>query len=89
MTGDVKDFYIGIASKLQRIDKFIGHYDEYAIIYAPYLECVWKGKKKIQTGIIKLNPGEDIHFKFQPKLKKFSFSLVCLLLFFILNCLLS
>ena len=84
MTGDVFNFYIGIGSKLQRKHNYIGGYDEYAIIYNPYNGTLSKGLngRSNQLEVIKLKPGEDIHFRFQPKLKKFSISLVCLLLTF-------
>ena len=75
--------YIGIASKLQRKNTSIGDYDKNAILFSPRDWTVSKGSQTIQTGIAKSKYEGEIHFRFQPKLKKFSLSLVCLL--YILN----
>ena len=72
--------YIGIASKLQQKNTSIGDYDKNAILFSPRAWTVSKGDQTIQIGIPngKLYPGGEIHFRFQPKLKKFLISLVCL-----------
>ena len=68
---------IGIASKLKKKDTFIGDYDKNAILFSPRGWTVSKGDQTIQTEIAKDKYGGEIHFRFQPKLKKFSLSLVC------------
>ena len=69
--------YIGIASQLQRKSAFVGNYDQYAIIYSPAYGTIHKDRNQIQIETIKAESGGEIHFRFQPKLKKFSFSIVC------------
>ena len=69
--------YIGIASKLQRENNFVGNYDEYAIIYSASSGQVHKEKNTIQIDTIKAESGDEIDFRFLPKQKKFSFSIVC------------
>ena len=79
--------YIGIASKLQRENTFIANYDEYAIIYCPNNGLISIGREgnKILSNAkaIEFERGEAIHFRFQPKLKKFSFAMVCIILFMV------
>ena len=69
--------YIGIASQLQRKNAFVGNYDEYAIIYTPYAGKIHKERNKIRIDTLTAGIHEEIHFRFQSKLKKFSFSIVC------------
>ena len=76
ITGHVFDFYIGIASKLDPKSYFIGNYDEHAIIYAPHDGSIHKEKNQVSINASKAKSGEEIHFRFQPKLKKISLTLV-------------
>ena len=76
ITGHVFDFYIGIASKLERKTNFIGSYDEYAIIYAAQDGSIRKQRNSVCINTSKAKSGEEIHFRFQPKLKKISLTLV-------------
>ena len=71
--------YIGIASKLQRKNDFVGQYDEYAIIYFPHTGKIYKKGQKNEIYAIKVESSGEIHFRFQPKLKKFSLSMVCII----------
>ena len=70
----------GITSELQRKKGWIEDFDENAIIYSPCYGTIWKNKRKVQGDITKLESGDEIHFKFSPKLKKFSISIVCLVM---------
>jgi hypothetical protein len=65
--------YIGIASKL-RINSSISDFDENSIFYAPHVGKIRKGNTVIRRNIIKAKKGDEIHFRFQPKLKKFTIS---------------
>ena len=67
---------IGIASKLQQTDDLIFNYDENSILYSPYYENIYKGKNIVRNNIIKAKTGDELHFRFQPKLKKFRISIV-------------
>ena len=67
----------GIATKLQRIDEMIKSYDENAIIFFPFQGSIYKGWEIIQQNITRATKGDEIHFRFQPKLKKLSISFVC------------
>ena len=69
--------FIGIASKLQQ-DKWIEEIDENAIIYFPHDGEIYTGNKLFQENIIIAKNGDEVHFRFQPKLKKFSISFVSL-----------
>ena len=71
--------YIGITSELQARDDWVESYDENSIICSPL------GKWIVVEGLLsnfssqilpRATSGDEIHFKFQPKLKKFSISLV-------------
>ena len=68
--------YIGIASQLQRKNAFVGNYDEHSIIYSPAYGKIHKDRNQIHIDTIKAESGGEIHFRFQPKLKKLLFSLV-------------
>ena len=70
--------YIGITSKLQARDAWVESYDQNSIIYLPLDKLIWyKGKSSFKCRILsKATSGDEIHFKFQPKLKNFSISLV-------------
>ena len=80
-TGRVFNFYIGIATHLERTNGFIGHYDKYAITYSPYDGRICKGGAILQNCFAKVKSGDEMHLRFQPKLKKFSVSVVLILLF--------
>ena len=85
LTGDPYIF-IGIASKLQRksgYKNFVGNHDEYAIAYSPKTGEINKGFNAIIIDGIKAGPDGEIHFTFQPKLKKFSIAIVCIILFMV------
>ena len=69
--------FIGIASKLQQ-DKWIEEIDENAIIYFPHDGEIYTGNELFQENIIIAKNGDEVHFRFQPKLKKFSISFVSL-----------
>ena len=77
LTGD-NLVYIGIASRLQR-NNYVGNYDEYAIIYSPQHGKIYKESGRVAIDAIKAESDAEIHFRFQPKLKKFSFSIVCII----------
>ena len=81
LTGGVST-YIGIATKLNPTHEFIGDNDDDAIFVNPHYGNMWKGRTMIQglsnqRSFIKAKIGDEIHFKFQPKLKKFTISIVC------------
>ena len=73
---------VGIASTLQRTDKYIEDQDENSFIFTVYNTKgkIYKGKTKIQEGIdipfLNDKREFEIQCRFQPKLKKFSFLLV-------------
>ena len=73
-------FATGIATKLRRRkDQLVIEYDENAIIFYPFHGSIRKGKihREIHKDITKAKNGDEIHFRFQSKLKKFSISFVC------------
>jgi len=73
LTGD-SSIYIGIAAKeLQRERTFVGDYDEFAIIYFPSTGKIYKNGREIDY--IKGECGGEIHFRCQPKQKKFSLAI--------------
>ena len=74
--GDVFNFFIGIASKFEHTTTYIGNYDEYAIIYIPDQGRISHKRNKVHMNTVKVKCGDEIHFRFQPKLKKFSVSVV-------------
>ena len=76
LTGDER-IYIGITSQEQSEDSFVCNYDKYAIIYSSYHGKIVKESNTIEIDANKAEPDGVIHFRFQPKLKKFSLSIVC------------
>ena len=71
------DIYIGIASKLERTGGWIEDYDKNSILFAPFCEKIYKGlPQTLPSNITNARSGDEIHFRFQPELKKFSISLV-------------
>ena len=68
---------IGIASKLQQANECIEHYDKNAIMYHPFYAQLNKGDTHSRIDFARAKLGDAIEFRFQPKLKKFSFSFVC------------
>ena len=79
LTGDTS-IGIGIASQLQRKENFVVNYDEYAILYYRCTGIIYHKSKNIE---IDIECGGEIHFRFQPKQKKFSFAIVCIILFMV------
>ena len=74
ITGD-NYIYIGIASKLRQLE-WIEDVDENAILYFPYTGEIYTENELFQDDIIKAKNGDEVHFRFQPKIKKFSISFV-------------
>ena len=72
--------YIGIASKLERMNDYIENYDRNSILFCPLNRKIYKGSSRTNklsdTITCTAKNGDEIHFRFQPKLKKFSISLV-------------
>ena len=68
---------IGIATSSPPTNDNIRFHDQNAIICHPYSGLVMQEKTTIQSNIINADNGDEIHFRFQPKLKKFSISFVC------------
>ena len=74
--------YIGIASQFQGIYYTIVDYDHNAILYYPASGNIYIGGNLIHEGIIHAQYGDEVHFRFQPMLKKFSISFVSVLVFY-------
>ena len=73
--------WVGIASKLKLKDDWIESYDENSILFAPFNSKIYKGlSQTLPSNITNAKSGDEIHFRFQPKLKKFSISLVRLII---------
>ena len=80
-TGNVKvrRLGLGIASnelvqnELRKITiDIINYYDQNAIVYYPFFGKIRKGEDLVQTYTTRnVTSGDEIHFRFQPKLKKF------------------
>lgn len=68
---------IGIATSSPPTNDNIRFHDQNAIIFYPYGGLVMQETTKIESNITDANNGDEIHFRFQPKLKKFSISFVC------------
>ena len=71
---------IGITSKLQQKGDLIETFDKNAIIYSPWYGTICTGgknRREVQANIARPESGDVIHFKFSPKLMKFSISVVC------------
>ena len=66
----------GIATELHRKNEAIKNYDENAIMFLPFHGSIYKRLTKIQQNITKAKNGDEIHFRFQPKLRMFSISFV-------------
>ena len=50
----------------------INYYDQNAIVYYPFFGKIRKGEDLVQTYTTRnVTSGDEIHFRFQPKLKKF------------------
>ena len=72
---------LGIASNVlvqNELSETFNYYDENAIVYFPFAGSIWKGKASIKRKGLARNvtSGDEIHFRFQPKMKKFFISLV-------------
>ena len=68
--------WIGIASKLQRTDDNIKSYDKTAILCFPTGGSFFHGEISEGSKSLVAQFGDEIHFIFQSKLKKFSIILV-------------
>ena len=68
---------IGIATKLKQKYDVFGEFDENAIIYESIFgrTGIWRGNNMIYN-ISDHDPGDEIHFRFQPKSKTFLISMV-------------
>ena len=84
LTGDTRKWIgLGIASN-ELVQKelsgeylfWITHYDENAIAFHPFSGSIWIGTTHIQQVNTYLKSGDEIHFRFQPKMKKFLISFV-------------
>ena len=75
-TASMEWIAIGIAAKLEQSSDCITEYDENAILYHPYFSQINKGKTNVKLDFKRAKPGDEIHFRFQPKSKKFSISFV-------------
>ena len=70
---DDDDWYIGIASKLEQKDDYIENYDKNSIFFSPSTSQIYKGSLLgLPSNITNATSGDEFHFKFQPKLKKYS-----------------
>ena len=70
---------IGIATKLKNAGGWIEDYDENAIIYdtsSGGKGTIRKGKMALHEDIMIATKGDEIHCRFQPKLKKFLITFV-------------
>ena len=75
------EVYIGIASKLERRDIWIDDYDTNSILFSPFGSKIYIGRSKsfisnISDYINNVKIGEEVHFRFEPKLQKFTISFV-------------
>ena len=67
---------IGIATKLPQFDDWIDSHDENAIFYDTSYGSIQTGKEVLHEDIMIGTEGDEIHCRFQPKLKKFLISFV-------------
>ena len=67
--------YIGIASIIQRSNSFLGAHDENAILFDLHFGTITKGSYVYRHSVISVDSKDEIHLKFQPKLKKFSIAI--------------
>ena len=77
LIGDT-DFYVGIASRLERDQLLICERDVNAILYhsngnSPVIQC---GTRVMHSDLLEQITGDVIHFKFQPQTKKLVIELV-------------
>ena len=73
-TGNVKvrRLGLGIASNELVQNEHALYYDQNAIVYYPFFGKIRKGEDLVQTYTTRnVTSGDEIHFRFQPKLKKF------------------
>ena len=77
---DIKWVCFGIASNelvQNELPETINTNDKNAIVYYPYSGSIRKGQILVQTlPTTNVTPGDEIHFRFQPKMKKFLISFV-------------
>lgn len=76
---DSSYYSTGIATKLQTVKRWIENYDENAIIYdtsSGGKGTIRKGKMALHEDIMIATKGDEIHCRFQPKLKKFLITFV-------------
>ena len=71
-----KAVWIGIASKLQRKKDTIKSYDQKAIFFVPAAGSFFHGEITEGAQNLQMGSGDEIHFIFQSKLKKFSIIMV-------------
>ena len=64
----------------KELSEAIIDYDENAIAFYPFSGNIWRGTTHIQQVNRYLKSGDEIHFRFQPKMKKFLISFVSQLL---------
>ena len=73
---DEKAVWMGIASKLQPIEDKITSYDQKAILFVPAAGSFFHGGITEGAQNLEMGSGDEIHFIFQSKLKKFSIIIV-------------
>ena len=82
ITDDVSLLCLGIASnefiqnELPEADENMFYNDKNAIVYYPYAGIIQREMKLIQQMTTNVTSGDEIHFRFQPKMKKFLISVV-------------
>ena len=80
LTGNARKWMaLGIASNelvQNELSEAIIDYDENAIVFYPFSGNIWRGTTHIQQVNTYLKSGDEIHFRFQPKIKKFLISFV-------------
>ena len=69
--------HIGIATETPKDSKL----KHYAITYEPYNGKIYEGFQMLKNDISEAINGDEIHFRFQSKLKKFSISFVSSIIF--------
>ena len=75
-------FFTGIASKLKGSNAWIDGYDKNSILFSLFESKIYKGlSKSFPSNITNVKSGDEVHFRFQPKLKKFSITFVGLIIF--------
>ena len=80
LTGDTRRWLgLGIASNeliQNELSETIYKNDKNAIVYYPYFGIIGSGKTSTQQTTTKVKSGDEIHFRFQPKMKRFLISIV-------------